>query len=274
MMSKILVIFLFALFITHTLAYLICANSEVTVRSSPEHLAKIKWIGSAGDKFQTIGDMGGAKGQWYNVKSISGSNSGEIGYAAVASFNSCFVPASDRKVSSYEPTGALAYASKWYSTANHKCSTTYDNCSPWSYWGEESCGYPSHGGDCADFVSQCLVDGGGHPYLNTGGTPCRGYPCGKEEIGAKNLGDCLSQNFNWNRTCDYQAGPPGYMVVGDVLIFHGASCSDQEAHATIITDFDNSGNPLISCHSPDTYSQPYTIFASNFGYFEWVHYTG
>lgn len=71
-----------------------------------------------------------------------------------------------------------------------------DSCSPWSYWGEESCGYPSHGGDCANFVSQCLLAGGHPPLVKA---PCRGYPCGKEEVGAAKLGACLPANYGWVR---------------------------------------------------------------------------
>lgn len=74
--------------------------------------------------------------------------------------------------------------------ANHSCSSSYTACTPWSYWGGESCGYQAHGGDCANFVSQSLIQAG-HPYLNQG-YPCRGYPCGKEEVGATNLGNCLA----------------------------------------------------------------------------------
>ena len=66
----------------------------------------------------------------------------------------------------------------------------YD-CTRASFWGDEHCGYPSkNGGDCAIFVSQCLVLGGGHEDLS-GNNSCKGYPCGWEEVGAKRLGDCL-----------------------------------------------------------------------------------
>ncbi len=67
------------------------------------------------------------------------------------------------------------------------------------------------------------------------------------------MGDCLSGSFNWNRTCDYQLAPPDYMSVGDVLIYHGSSCTDGEAHATFITSITDTVN--IACHSPDTYDQ-------------------
>ena len=34
--------------------------------------------------------------------------------------------------------------------------------------------YKGDGGHCANFVSQCLVFGGGHEYLNGGTDFCRG----------------------------------------------------------------------------------------------------
>ena len=92
-------------------------------------------------------------------------------------------------VSTYDRSGAVNYAYKYWSTPNHKCRD-HEDCSPCAYYGSEACNYPSHGGDCANFVSQCLVLGGGHEKLK-GSKVCRGYPCGFEEPGAKNLGDCL-----------------------------------------------------------------------------------
>ncbi len=118
--------------------------------------------------------------------------------------------------SSYDRQAAYNYAMQWWNSCNHVCGD-YKSCTPWSYWGWECCGYSSHGGDCANFVSQCLI-AGGHPYLNTG-DPCRGYPCGKEEISAKRLGDCLVSK-GWKRTCGYHAPPPSDIDVGDVLILY------------------------------------------------------
>ena len=165
----------------------------------------------------------------------------------------------------YNRNNAVAYAKKWWNSANHKCGT-YTSCSPYSYWGSEVCGYSSHGGDCANFVSQCLI-AGGHPNLS-GGAPCRGYPCGKEEVGAKNLGDCLTSRFGWSRTCGYLAAPPSNIQPGDVLIYHSGSCSSTSAHATIVV----STNPVtIACHSTKHYGQSYTYMASSKPYYEWLH---
>jgi hypothetical protein len=170
--------------------------------------------------------------------------------------------------STYNRAGAIAYANAHWNSPNHDCSTSYDSCSPYSYWGTEHCGYPSHGGDCANFVSQCLL-AGGHSPLN-GGAPCRGYPCGTEEIGANNLADCLSQVKGWTSTCSYQQSPPSNIQVGDVIVYHASSCSDSEAHATIITSI-VSGVPYISCHSSERHNTVYTYMSSEMPYYEFLH---
>ncbi len=167
----------------------------------------------------------------------------------------------------YNPALAYAYASDWWDGANHSCSSAYDSCTPWSYWGSEHCGYSSQGGDCANFVSQSLL-AGGHGDLS-GGLPCRGYPCGREEIGAKNLGDCLVQK-GWVRTCGYQQSPPPNVAVGDVLIYHVSSCSGYTAHATFVT-YVNGSDVRIAAHSAMQWDRPYSYLSGSYPYYEWLH---
>ena len=169
--------------------------------------------------------------------------------------------------STYDRSGAVNYAYKYVSTPNHRCSS-HDSCTPCSYWGNEACGYESHGGDCANFVSQCLVLGGKHPKLNTGGV-CRGYPCGFEEVGAKNLGDCLKQK-GWTSTCGYHKAPPSNIKVGDVLIYHLNDCDNVKAHAVIITQAGS--NPKITCHSSIKKDADYNYQSGSKDYYQWLHY--
>jgi len=171
----------------------------------------------------------------------------------------------------YNRTLAFQYSQKFWNGTNHDCKTAYDQCSPWSYWGQESCGFQSHGGDCANFVSQSLVTAG-HPYLNSG-FPCRGYPCGKEEVGAKNLGDCLSTVHNWRSSCGSRMSPPADVKVGDVLIYHASSCTDMEAHATIVTSVGAKGDVRISCHSPDTFNGSWQTFLGVKPFTQWLQYS-
>ena len=172
-------------------------------------------------------------------------------------------------ISCYNREKAVSYANLWWNSANHDCSKDYLSCSPYSYFGSESCGYPSQGGDCANFVSQCLI-AGDHPPLNTGGVPCRGYPCGVEEPGAQNLQACLRDNFGWESTCGVLQAPPDNIQPGDVLVYHSGSCDDFEAHATIVVQ--GAPNVQIACHSSNHYGIDYNYMSGSKPYYNWLHY--
>lgn len=171
----------------------------------------------------------------------------------------------------YNTSLALKYAHEFWLHPNHNCHDAYQTCTPWSCWGEY-CGYPSHGGDCANFVSQCLVTAG-HPYLNQG-YPCRGYPCGKEEIGANNLDNCLHKVHGWRRTCGHLLEPPADIEVGDVLVYHAGECGGFDAHATIVTEKKSDKDVRISCHSPSLQHQPYGQVAPDKPFYSWLKYMG
>jgi len=51
---------------------------------------------------------------------------------------------------------------------------------------------------------------------------------------------------------------------------HGSSCTDSEAHATIITSISGS-DVKITCHSTDRANSSITNYASEFGYFDFLH---
>lgn len=168
----------------------------------------------------------------------------------------------------YSRTAAVAYAKKYAFSINHVCGSSYLKCSPASYFGNEHCGYGGAGGDCANFVSQCLVLGGSHSKLVD--TPnCRGYPCGFEEPGAKRLGDCL-RDKGWTSSCDYLKKPPSNIKAGDVLIYHAGSCTDFDAHAVFVTE--GGSNPKIACHSNEQLDVSYTYMGNSMPYYEWLHY--
>ena len=145
----------------------------------------------------------------------------------------------------YNRSGAVKYARDHVHNINHKCGN-YLSCSPASYFGSEHCGYSGNGGDCANFVSQCVVWGGGHPKLNGGRDICRGYPCGFEEPGAKKLADCLVSR-GWTSKCGKLMKPPDNIKEGDVLVYHSGSCDNFSAHAVLVTK--GGANAKITCHS-------------------------
>ena len=168
----------------------------------------------------------------------------------------------------YSRSGAVAYARQWAHGVNHQCGDNYLACTPASYFGREHCGYESHGGDCANFVSQCLVFGGNHEKLHKTKN-CRGYPCGFEEPGAQRLGFCL-QDKGWTSTCGYLLAPPDYIKEGDVLIYHEGSCGGFKSHAVFVTQ--GGSNALIACHSSEQLDVSYTYMSNSKPYFEWFHY--
>ena len=170
----------------------------------------------------------------------------------------------------YDRNGGVQYAHDHVHNINHECGD-YISCTPCSYWGNEHCGYGGNGGDCANFVSQCVVLGGGHPNLS-GSANCRGYPCGFEEVGAKRLGDCLSIDHGWTRTCGYLQGPPDNIQAGDVLIYHADGCDSFDAHAVYVTQ--GGSNPLITCHSNEQLDVSYTYMGTYMPYYESLHYNG
>ena len=172
-------------------------------------------------------------------------------------------------VYTYNRNGAVSYAKKYAHTPNHKCGKDHLACTPCAYFGKEACGYTGHGGDCANFVSQCLVLGGGHSKLN-GGLPCRGYPCGFEEPGANNLANCLKKK-GWTSSCGYKMAPPSNIQAGDVLVYYaGKDCSGY-AHAVLVTV--GGSNAKITCHSSVKVDAAYTYMTEK-PYYRWLHYNG
>jgi hypothetical protein len=171
-------------------------------------------------------------------------------------------------IRAYERSAAIAYAREFYSSVNHDCESQYTACTPYSYWGGESCAYGSHGGDCANFVSQCLLAGNHTPLVKP---PCRGKSFCNAEVGAQKLGSCLAQNYGWVSNCGKHAAPPSDIVPGDVLVFHKASCTDIEGHATLVVDR-RGGFVGLAAHSIDTFNKSYLDYSQEFGYFDWLHW--
>ena len=174
-------------------------------------------------------------------------------------------------ISKYSRDDAVKYAKNNYDKINHECgnitSDDYLKCTNFSYFGNEFCNYVSHGGDCANFVSQCLVFGGGHDYLN-GTDKCRGYPCGFEETGARNLGRCLQQK-GWNSTCGENMEPPIYIKPGDVLIYHEGGCDLNPAHAVIITEV----TPIVKITGRSALMKDELYnYNTEKPYYQWLHY--
>ena len=120
---------------------------------------------------------------------------------------------------SYNPSGAVNYAYQWAYSRN---PNYYD--------------YSNMGGDCANFVSQCLIAGG----FSTSG--CAGnYGQGGTIPLVSNLETCLVQK-GWKRATSM---PSQGMPAGSVITFNNAG------HATIVVE--GGRNPKIAAHTTDVY---------------------
>lgn len=181
---------------------------------------------------------------------------------------------------SYKPENARYYAYKYWETPNHKCYN-YLHCNPYAYFGNEACGYENHGGDSANFVSQCLIYGA-HPYLS-GTEYCTGNPCGREVSTVKNLQWCLIKPpFKWRVFCgniDYP--PPKQLNIGDVLIFRNDSsnCRVGDGHAALVTEVtkNDQGDVTgikVTCHSPNMKDVDYKYFLQTLPWVTYILYNG
>ena len=165
----------------------------------------------------------------------------------------------------YNREKAVEYAYKFYNKINHKCSTSRSTCSPYGYYGNSFCSYSHGGGDCANFVSQCLLEGG-HPKLR--GAPCMKWPCGVQ-LGSKNLSNCLVKKFNWKRACGKKMPPPDYIRKGDIIVYHQTACDDSKTHSMIVTV--DGKEVKVTGHSPEEKDKKYSHI-TNKPYYEWLHF--
>ena len=173
-------------------------------------------------------------------------------------------------ISQYSRIDAVRYARENVYNIAHTCgylSDSYLKCTPFAYFGKDYCGYNGKGDDSANYVSQCLVYGGGHEYLNDE-EHCRGYPCGFEEPEAINLGFCL-QEKGWNSTCGKLLPPPSYIEPGDVLIYHEKGCDLNLSHAVIISEVGE--NVKVIGRSESMVDEIYS-YNTEKPYYQWLHY--
>ena len=167
----------------------------------------------------------------------------------------------------YDRNKAVNYALKYAKGANHDCKQKRESCSPYPYYGKDYCSYKKESfGDCANFVSQCLIAGG----LNFKGTSCNVRSCGVI-TGANSLGKCLRNHFKWKRECGKDLPPPAYIQKGDVIIYHQDSCESDITHAMIITV--GGKNAMVTGHSPHVRNIKYANNKKKH-YYEWIHFEG
>ena len=155
----------------------------------------------------------------------------------------------------YLREAAYGYAYKWYNSRNPHYKD-----------------YSSSGGDCANFVSQCLIAGGLSLHKGTNGTGYGIYPdvdrpteysngtipyCDYLNLHLRNY-----QNTNITYIIDTNASIPLEIDIGDVIIF-GNKSSDKYKHAMIVV-WKNATDLGLAGHSSDVWNRSFWI---EFNYF-------
>ena len=164
----------------------------------------------------------------------------------------------------YDRAKAVEYAYQYYKNINHRCGSGRTACSPYGYYGNENCKYAKHNGDCANFVSQCVIAGG--VSLKS---KCKVSRC-DVILGAKSLGVCLHK-LGWKRACGKKLAPPEYIEKGDVIVYHEDSCEGRKTHVMIVTV--GGKNAKVSGHSPNCKDRHWD-YGKKKVYYEWLHYEG
>jgi lysozyme len=136
----------------------------------------------------------------------------------------------------YDRTATVAYADLHTNTTNY--NPDYGN-------------YAGLGGDCANFVSQCLIAGGINLWMGSDGN---GYGLGFYTNQSGTLINCdnLAANLlNYQQTffsfIESSGTPPANLTVGDVIIY-GTAGGDLYRHAVIVVEGSGS-NCKVDAHS-------------------------
>ncbi len=154
----------------------------------------------------------------------------------------------------YNRAAAVGYANKW---CGPKRNGAY-------------CDYTGKGGDCTNFVSQCLI---------AGGAKLKGPGCGGTFPGGGELSDAL-RAAGWKSTYGYKVGPPANIRPGDVIQFYG-SCKNYvpgstsncaKGHTVFVQSGAGPGAVACASHTSDRCNASWTTWVSSMPYVEWLHY--
>ena len=143
-------------------------------------------------------------------------------------------------VLTYDRNAAVRYAYKYYNRANHDCKKGRYDCTPYAYYGSDLCKYGEGPGDCANFVSQCLIAGG------LGISSCSGsYGKGGTVPYVPYLQNCLVSK-GWKNSGSM---PSSGMPKGSVITYYNGG------HVAIVVE--GGKYPKIAAHTTDVYGKGY-----------------
>jgi len=151
----------------------------------------------------------------------------------------------------YNPLKAAEYASYWCDCRNVKSSPKFDDKKwggPYINYGATGLEPQNLGGDCANFVSQCLIYGGLNLSAGTNGNGNGVKPEGTI-TGVQNLIIHLTKYQNTNVDTVYGYNPSINHDIGDPMFEMGKTAS--ASHSQICSSLDSDADRLYSMHSND-----------------------
>lgn len=158
----------------------------------------------------------------------------------------------------YDRTATVAYADLYWETYN----PDYGN-------------YAGVGGDCANFVSQCLITGGISLWRGSDGTGY-GLKLYANQSGTLINCDNLGTNLkNYQQTSysfiENTGAPPDNLTVGDVIIY-GTAGGDLYRHAVIVVEGNGSGCK-VNAHSSSQYHVSWNyLFPATYNRVNFYHF--
>lgn len=205
-------------------------------RSGDQWLIGLEWYSDPlGDESETPAPTpgGGRSGKWgAGVLEATGSSVGLAPATVIA-----------RR---YDREGAVRYADTYCGLAagcgnDHKYNTRFRN-------------YTGEGGDCSNFVSQALQQGGKlrmPTFTLVESLVSHLRYSGKADLVVK--GDFPAV---WKVAAGKQNGFRSFLAVGDVLAYQ---YKGKFAHTALITSFDSRGYPMGNSHTADRYHVPFDL---------------
>lgn len=192
---------------------------------------------------------------------LSGSSSADTGISPL------HIPSSSHRSVptplTYNRQAAVGYAYKWWNGAN---TPKYND-------------YSDSGGDCANFVSQCLIAGGISLHKGTDGTGYGVYPdkdrtsyshgtipyCDYLNLNLRNY-----QNTSVTYVTDDSPSVPDEVTIGDVVIF-GDKNGDMYKHAMLVV-WDGGTEVGLSGHSSPVWNRTFSQELSYFSCATFYHF--
>jgi len=125
-------------------------------------------------------------------------------------------------------------------------------------------------GDCANFVSQVMHEGGGIPETSDDQPTYGWYYNSVQDYASAWTGVPSMYDFLLNGACCWEEGPKALLSsttqlnIGDVIIFDMKSVGGTYDHATVVSSVQDMGNwtyfPLVAAHNDNRFDYPFTYY--------------